>query len=178
MSAITICSDFGAQKNKVSHCFPICHEVMGPDAMILVFWLLSFKPTFSLSKYELKSLLFGEGNGNPQPTPRDGGAWWAVVYGVAQSQTQLKWLSSKQRTILYKWLNCLFTALLTQGAARTLSLQVCASLPFSLNWTNCFFVCSPSCCNAVSNNKLCTCIYKKKKITAFFFNRLHFLLIM
>ena len=28
---------------------PICHEVMGPDAMILVFWMLSFKPVFSLS---------------------------------------------------------------------------------------------------------------------------------
>ena len=27
----------------------ICHEVMGPDAMILVFWMLSFKPIFSLS---------------------------------------------------------------------------------------------------------------------------------
>ena len=27
----------------------ICHEVMGPHAMILVFWMLSFKPTFSLS---------------------------------------------------------------------------------------------------------------------------------
>ena len=27
---------------------PICHEVMGPDAMILVFWMLSFKPAFSL----------------------------------------------------------------------------------------------------------------------------------
>ena len=26
----------------------ICHEVMGPDAMILVFWMLSFKPSFSL----------------------------------------------------------------------------------------------------------------------------------
>ena len=29
----------------------ICHEVMGPDAMILVFWMLSFKPTFSLSSH-------------------------------------------------------------------------------------------------------------------------------
>ena len=28
---------------------PICHEVMGPVAMSLVFWMLSFKPTFSLS---------------------------------------------------------------------------------------------------------------------------------
>ena len=33
------------------HCFPICHEVMGSDAMILVFWMLSFKPTFSLSSF-------------------------------------------------------------------------------------------------------------------------------
>ena len=32
----------------VSTVSPIYHEVMGPDAMILVFWKLSFKPTFSL----------------------------------------------------------------------------------------------------------------------------------
>ena len=36
----------------------------------------------------------GEGNGNPlqcccRENPRDGGAWWAAVYGVAQSQTRL-----------------------------------------------------------------------------------------
>ena len=36
----------------VSTVFPsICHEVMGPDAMILGFWMLSFKPTFSLSSH-------------------------------------------------------------------------------------------------------------------------------
>ena len=29
----------------------ICHEMMGPDAMILVFWMLSLKPTFSLSSF-------------------------------------------------------------------------------------------------------------------------------
>ena len=29
----------------------ICHEVMEPDAMIFVFWMLSFKPTFSLSSF-------------------------------------------------------------------------------------------------------------------------------
>ena len=29
----------------------ICHEVIRPDAMILVFWMLSFKPTFSLSSF-------------------------------------------------------------------------------------------------------------------------------
>ena len=30
--------------------------------------------------------------------PRDGGAWWAAVYGVAQSRTRLKWLSSSSST--------------------------------------------------------------------------------
>ena len=41
----------------------------------------------------------GEGNGNPLQgscveNPRDGGAWWAAIYGVAQSQTRLNRLSS------------------------------------------------------------------------------------
>ena len=50
---------------------------------------------FSLSR-------IGEGNGNPLQcscleNPRDGGAWWAAVYGVAQSRTQLKRLSSSSR---------------------------------------------------------------------------------
>ena len=41
----------------------------------------------------------GEGNGNPLQcscleNPRDGGAWWTAVYGVAQSRTRLKRLSS------------------------------------------------------------------------------------
>ena len=43
----------------------------------------------------------GEGNGNPLQcscleNPRDGGAWWAAVYGVAQSRTRLKRLSSSK----------------------------------------------------------------------------------
>ena len=42
----------------------------------------------------------GEGNGNPLQcscleNPRDGEAWWAAIYGVAQSQTRLKRLSSR-----------------------------------------------------------------------------------
>ena len=42
---------------------------------------------------------FGKGNGNPLQcscleNPRDGGAWWTAVYGVAQSWTRLKRLSS------------------------------------------------------------------------------------
>ena len=48
--------------------------------------ILSFKAFLSF---------IGEGNGNPLQcscleNPRDGEAWWAAVYGVAQSQTRLK----------------------------------------------------------------------------------------
>ena len=44
----------------------------------------------------------GEGNGNPLQcscleNPRDGGAWWAAICGITQSQTRLKWLSSSSR---------------------------------------------------------------------------------
>jgi len=49
----------------------------------------------------------GEGNGNPLQyscleNPRDGGAWWAAVYGVAQSRTLKRLSSSSSR---YKLLN-------------------------------------------------------------------------
>ena len=44
----------------------------------------------------------GEGNGNPLQcscleNPRDGGVWWAAIFGVAQSRTQLKRLSQQQQ---------------------------------------------------------------------------------
>ena len=47
----------------------------------------------------------GEGNGNPLQcscleNPRDRGAWWAAVYGVAQNRTRLTWLSSSSSSIL------------------------------------------------------------------------------
>ena len=46
----------------------------------------------------------GEGNDNPLQcscleNPRDGGTWWAAVYGVAQSQTRLKRLSSSSTAV-------------------------------------------------------------------------------
>ena len=36
----------------------ICHEVMGPDAVVFIFWMLSFKPTFSLSSFTFIKRLF------------------------------------------------------------------------------------------------------------------------
>ena len=54
---------------------------------------------FFIVQLYLTTSLTGEENGNPLQcscleNPRDGGAWWAAVSGVAQSQTWLKWLSS------------------------------------------------------------------------------------
>ena len=60
MVAVTICSDFGAQENKVSHgfhCFylPWSDETRCHD---FVFWMLSFKPAFSLFSFTLIKGLF------------------------------------------------------------------------------------------------------------------------
>ena len=49
----------------------------------------------------------GEGNGNPLQSsclenPRDGGAWWAAISGVAQSRTRLKRLSSSSSSVYLK----------------------------------------------------------------------------
>ena len=50
----------------VSTLYPsICHEVMGPDAMILVFWMLSFKPTLSLSSFTYIRRLFSSSSLSP-----------------------------------------------------------------------------------------------------------------
>ena len=55
MATVTICSDFRAQAAEIRHYFRLspsnCHEVMGPDAMILVFSIFSFKPALSLSSF-------------------------------------------------------------------------------------------------------------------------------
>ena len=40
-------------KRQCQRMLKLLHEVMGPDAMIFVFWMLSFKPTFSLSSFTL-----------------------------------------------------------------------------------------------------------------------------
>ena len=64
-----------------------------------------------------------EGSGTPLQyscleNPRDGGAWWADIYGVAQSRTRLKWLSSSRFTMtlhvlnLHVFLHLIFTDIL------------------------------------------------------------------
>ena len=102
---------FEPQKIKSATVSPsICREVMGPDAMILVFlrhsWdtIHDWAASLSLSTFHFPLSCIGEGNGNPLQcswleNPRDRGAWWAVVYGVAQGRTRLKRHSSSRDTI-------------------------------------------------------------------------------
>ena len=68
-----------------------------------------------LYNYALLSCI-GEGNGNPLQSsclenPRDRGACWAAVYGIAQSRTRLKWLSSSSSA----WLKRIHTCILTSA---------------------------------------------------------------
>ena len=61
--------------------------------------------------FHFSLLCIGEGNGNPLQyscleNPRDRGAWWADVYGVAQSRTWLKWLSSSSSYSLWLTVTC------------------------------------------------------------------------
>ena len=62
-------------------------------------WGLEESDTTDRLPFHFSLSCIGEGNGNPLQcscleNPRDGGAWWAADYGVAESQTRLKRLSS------------------------------------------------------------------------------------
>ena len=68
-------------------------------------WRVGHDWATSLSLF---TFITGEGNGNPLQcscleNPRDGGAWGAAVYGVAQNCTWLKWLSSKLSSPITSW---------------------------------------------------------------------------
>ena len=57
------------------------------------------RSSFNKLHFHFSFSCIGKGNGNPLQyscleNPRDRGAWWAAIYGVAQSWTWLKWLSS------------------------------------------------------------------------------------
>ena len=83
---------------KASVLIQIYYKIQ-PDILLQV-------KTWLIFCYRLR-LYCGEGNGNPLQcscleNPRDGGVWWAAVYGVSQSRTQLKWLSSSSSKTLLR----------------------------------------------------------------------------
>ena len=49
---------FSSGGQSIGVSLPICHEVMEPDARIFLSWMLSFKPTFSLSSFTFTKRLF------------------------------------------------------------------------------------------------------------------------
>ena len=76
----------------------------------------------------------GKGNGNPLrcsclKNPRDRGAWWAAIYGVAQSRARLKRLSSSS-SMYMSVLLCQFIPLSPSPHALPMSvLYVCVPIP-------------------------------------------------
>ena len=88
----------------------------------------------------------GEGNGNPHKcscleNPRDGGAWWAAVYGVAQSRTRLKRLSSNSSNLavainkgptLLIYYPCYFNSAVASGEM----IISCSFFPLLTVWLN------------------------------------------
>ena len=106
------------KKCQTPHCTTVLLKVLYckiKDILFFVFVFLCiicvkyYKPRGRIESDTTERLHFhcspsciGEGNGNPLPcscleNPRDGGAWWAAVHGVAQSRTRLKRLSSSSR---------------------------------------------------------------------------------
>ena len=80
----------------------------------------------------------GEWNGNPLhcsclENPRDGGAWWAAVYGVAQSRTRLKWLSSSSSIQVPILSTCIYSTLTSSRRKKTQKSQMIFSPVF---WNN------------------------------------------
>ena len=84
-----------------------CHQ---PKYKKMTGYILTRKlcsKTSLLFSHRIYSLSYiGEGNGNPLQcscleNPREGGAWCVAVYGVAQSRTRLKWLSSSSSSRIY-----------------------------------------------------------------------------
>ena len=100
--------------------------------------------------FQVSFSCIGGGNGNPLQcscldNPRDGGAWWAAIYGVAQSRTQLKRLSSssssrlviaflpKSKHLLISWLQSPSAVTLKPKKINSLTVSI-VSPSISMKW--------------------------------------------
>ena len=79
--------------NEVCHCFHffpfIWHEVMGPDAMIFIFWMLNCKPAFSLSSFTFIKRLFSSSPLSARGVVSSHLCIWGYWYFSQQSWFQL-----------------------------------------------------------------------------------------
>ena len=113
MSSLIHLLDYGSEKAMAPHSSTVAWKIPWTEEpgrlqsmrSLRVGHDFTFTFTFSLS-------CIGEGNGNPLQcscleNPRDGGAWWVDVYGVAQSRTRLKQFSSSRLQVPYRQTLCL-----------------------------------------------------------------------
>ena len=95
-----ICSNILAEKAMAPHSSTLAWKIPWTEEPGGLQSMGSLRSdTTELLHFHFSLLCIGQGNGNPLQcscleNPRDGGASWAAVYGVAQSQTQPKRLSS------------------------------------------------------------------------------------
>ena len=118
-------------------------ETSAPRAVIRVITLHDFCSCMVVFIFSL-----GEGSGSPLQcsrleNPREGGAWWAAVYGVTQSRTRLKRLSSSSSSILFQWVPPSPLLICAHKSVVYLCVSVCAlqmrsSVPFF--WILCICV--------------------------------------
>ena len=82
---------------------PVLHKYLFPSSSNGAL-LTTYGLALPYYKFNVSVLSHREGNGTPLQyscleNPRDGGAWWAAIYGVTQSWTRLKPLSSSSFTL-------------------------------------------------------------------------------
>ena len=146
MAAITIC-DFGAQENKVCHCFhpSICHEVMWLGARMFIFWMLSLSQHFhtplSHSSVQFSRSVMSDSlwphepqhtrSPCPSPTPRVHPnpcplSWWCHPTILSSVIPSPPVLNHSQHQGLFQWVSSL------HQVAKVLEFQL---QPQSFQWT-------------------------------------------
>jgi len=98
----------------------------------------------SLSDFHFSLSCIGEGNGNPLQyscleNPRDGGAWWAAVYGVTQSRTRLKRLSSSSSSVVWEICEFYYMCVRSTFTEQILDIRIYFRAHLSSNQKDCFY---------------------------------------
>ena len=98
----------------------------------------------------------GEGNDNPLQcscleNPREGGAWWAAIYEVAQSQTRLKLLSSSSSSDKWTSFHLLAICMSSGNVIQVLSKFI---IFYCFNWSLVDLLCCANLCCTVSSHIL------------------------
>ena len=110
VTLLILCCSFSEQRRKW-HPTPVLLPGKSHEQRSLVgcsLWSHEESETTEWLQIHFSLSCTGEGNGNPFQCSclenlGDGGAWWASLSGVAQSQTQLKWLSSSSSIFRDGW---------------------------------------------------------------------------